>query len=120
MSKLLNADYAIVADAKLTGYLLNVSHPSGGPKACFLLRFGFALDRPDAVRSALVSHDRTHEIAASQDTDFGRIFDIDGPLPTPDGRNPIVRTVWMLDSGATAPRLLTMVPRQRRKGGPPK
>jgi hypothetical protein len=33
-------------------------------------------------------------------------FEIEGPLQTPDGRNPVVTTVWMIDTGAASPRLI--------------
>ena len=36
-----NADRAIIAAEKLTGYLLNLSHKRGGPKARLLLGFGY-------------------------------------------------------------------------------
>ncbi len=111
MAKLPNIDAAFVEDAKLTGYLLNHAHPRGAPKARFLASFGFAADRPSEVRDALLVLARDNEISASQQTDFGTIFEIDGALPSPDSRNPHVRTVWMIDTDATAPRLITMVPR---------
>lgn len=33
----------------------------------------------------------------------------DGPLPAPDGRAPMVRTVWIVEAGS-APRLVTAHP----------
>jgi hypothetical protein len=36
----------------------------------------------------------------------------DGPLPTPDGRAPIVRGVWFVESQENVPRLVTLVPRR--------
>jgi hypothetical protein len=110
MATLPNVDQAIVADEKLTDYLMNHTHPRGGPKARFLERFGFSVDRPHELRAAFLAHANQNDISASRDNDFGTIFEIEGELPSPDGRNPQVRTVWMLDTGATAPRLITMVP----------
>jgi hypothetical protein len=37
--KLPNAQWAVVAEQKITGYLLNPAHPAGGSKAHFFLRF---------------------------------------------------------------------------------
>ena len=42
-------------------------------------------------------------------------YAIDGPLESPDGRNPLVRTVWMLEKGSTAPRLITAYPLEERR-----
>jgi hypothetical protein len=110
VAKLPNIDAVIVEDAKLTEYLLNPAHPRGAAKANFLARFGFSAERPEQAREAFLEHARQYDFSASQQTRFGVIFEVDGPLPSPDGRNPYVRTVWMLDDGATAPRLITMVP----------
>lgn len=114
MAKLPNIDGAIVQDAKLTGYLLNSAHPRGAAKARFLSRFGFALDRLDELRQAFLAHARENDISGSYQTGFGTMFEIDGALPSPDGRNPFVRVVWMQDNGEPAPRLITMVPKATR------
>ena len=78
------------------------------------MRFGFAPERLDELQQAFLAHVRANEISGSSQNDFGIIFEIDGELPSPDGRNPVVRVVWMLDNGETAPRLITMVPRAGR------
>ncbi len=114
MPKLPNIDAAVVADAKLVRYLLDTTHPRGGAKARFLRRFGFSASRPDEARQALIEHARTNDVRASYSNPFGIIFEIDGPLSSPDGRDPVVRTVWTLDKGETAPRLITIIPRDMR------
>jgi len=113
VAKLPNIEEAVVQDAKLTEYLLNPAHPRGAAKASFLARFGFDAGRPELARAAFLEHARQYDISASHQTRFGTIFEVDGPLPSPDSRNLDVRTVWMLEVGATAPRLITMVPRPR-------
>lgn len=114
MAKLPNIDAAFVDDAKLTGYLLDAGHPKGAAKAKLLASFGFSLLRPDEARQAFLEHARQNDISGVQQTPFGTMYEIDGPLPSPDGRDPVVRVVWMQDIGAVAPRLITMVPRQGR------
>ena len=113
MTRLPAIEVALIDDAKLTDYLFNHAHPSGGPKARFLERFGFAGERLEELRRALLLQAQGNAISASRKTDFGTIFEIEGALPSPDGRNPFVRTVWMIDDDATAPRLITMVPMRR-------
>ena len=44
-----NADRAIIAPEKLTGYLLNASHKRGGPKARMLLSVGYGGDDPQTT-----------------------------------------------------------------------
>lgn len=114
MAKLPNIDAAIVEDAKLVDYLLDPTHHRGAAKARFLAGFGFSSARPDEAREAFLEHAHRHDVADSQQTPFGTIYEIDGALPSPDGRDPVVRVVWMQDIGAAAPRLITMIPRQGR------
>jgi hypothetical protein len=110
MARLPNIDQAFVEDGKLSDYLLNHAHPRGRAKARFLERFGFSAARPDELRQAFLDQARDNEVSAEQITDFGTVFEISGALASPDGRNPVVRAVWMLDTGSDAPRLITMVP----------
>lgn len=114
MAKLPNIDDAIVEDAKLADYLLNATHPQGGAKARFLASFGFSAARLDEAREAFLEHARRNEISGMQQTRLGTLCEVDGPLPSPDGRDPVVRTVWMHDIGTNTPRLVTMVPRLGR------
>ena len=108
--RLANAAQAIVPEAKLADYLLAPSHKDGGPKAEFLRRFGFDLSNRQALREALLDHARAHDVVRTRVTPFGRNFEVLGPLSTPDGRNPTIRSVWAIDDGETSPRLITIVP----------
>jgi hypothetical protein len=106
-----NADRAIVAQDKLTGYLLNMSHKRGGPKARVLLAFGYRSDAPHVLESDLrVQHlslavTRTHENA------YGVGYEIEGPIKTPSGRTVRFCSVWQVDTGTEVPRFITMYPR---------
>lgn len=108
--KLPNAENALVEDPKLTGYLLNPKHPHGTHKARYLARFGFTIKDLDAARRALLEHGRCHDVARVSQTGFGPRYAVEGVLKTPDGRNPYVRTVWQMDDGEVAPRLITAYP----------
>lgn len=108
--KLPNAENALVEDSKLAGYLLNPKHPHGTHKARYLGRFGFTSDGLDAARQALLEHGRSHDVARVSQTGFGPRYAVEGRLKTPDGRHPHVRTVWQMDDGEVAPRLITAYP----------
>lgn len=114
--KLPNIEHAIVEDTKLVSYLLALGHPRGAAKARFLMSFGFSPERPEELRTAFLVHANQNDVMASHTNDFGIILEIEGALPSPDGRNPIVRAIWSLDTDALAPRLITMVPRMRGQG----
>ncbi len=104
------ADRAIVDEAKIDRYLLSVSHPVGRAKAAFFLRFGFSLDAPDELRAALLLHARSAAIVFEEATSFGRKYILERELGSPDRRNPLIRSVWVVEPDETAPRLVTAYP----------
>ena len=108
--KLPNAHLAIVEREKITEYLLNPGHRFGASKARFFTGFGFHLDDWETLARALSEHAQRHEVSAERDTGFGPRYEVNGPLATPTGRDPLVRTVWQLDDGEVAPRLITAYP----------
>lgn len=62
------------------------------------------------MAEALREHGRTHDVARTRETGFGPRYALEGELNTPSGRRPRVRTVWQLDEGAVAPRLISAYP----------
>jgi hypothetical protein len=112
MPRLPHTDVAIVPESKIVSYLLNVRHSGGRSKARFLESFGFRAQAWRVLRDALIAHATANDITASHQTRFGTRYEIDGPLLTPDGRAPMVRVVWFVESHENAPRLVTLVPRR--------
>ena len=115
MAKLPNIDAAVVEDAKLDDYLLNLSHPRGGAKARFLEMFGFTRSDFSVLRDALLAHAMANDVASSRQSDHGTRFEVDGPLPAPDGRAPVVRVVWFVRAEEDFARLVTLIPRRVRR-----
>jgi hypothetical protein len=58
----------------------------------------------------LRTHGRDHAIVNVVESEFGTRYTVEGELITPDGRNPRVRTVWMVEKGSDIPRLITAYP----------
>jgi hypothetical protein len=110
MAGIPNAAQAIVEERKITEYLLSTSHPAGRAKATFFRRFGFRISAWTALRDALLAHVASSDIVSIRDTAFGRKYTTEGPLPTPDGRKPRVRSVWFVTTGDAPPRLVTAYP----------
>ena len=113
--KLPNLEHAVVPEAKVTEYLLSLGHPVGGPKAAFFARFGFSVEAWDVLAAALLRHVADHDVAATRPTAFGTRYVVEGPLETPDGRDPRIRSVWFVRRGASAPRLVTAYPVSARR-----
>jgi hypothetical protein len=108
-------DQALVPDSKLVSYLLNPLHPKGRSKAAFLLQLGFASERPDDLRQALL------ELAARTDMEeivfpYGLKYTGVGLLRTPRGTEVVVRTVWALLDGLSPPLFVTAYPAHEREG----
>jgi hypothetical protein len=109
------AEEAFVDAAKLIDYLLNPDHPVGGDKAAFLTRFGFRREAWRVLEAALLAHARGGQVVGQRQTSYGRHYTIEGPLATPDGRNPAVRTAWMVAWGERRPRFVTAHPGRRSR-----
>ena len=85
-------------------------HPLGQAKARFLLALGFRRDDLEGLRRALLDHAAASPAVASQETEFGAKYVVEGPLTAPGGRAVIVRSVWFVERGSTGPRLVTVYP----------
>ncbi len=113
--KLPNAEQAIVAEEKLTRYLLDLSSKSGWGKAKFFLARGFTLENWYVFREALLRHAMEHEVSIREEREDGTIYVLDGEMRMPNGRIDNVRSVWMIDRGKHEPRLISAYKKERRR-----
>jgi hypothetical protein len=111
--KLPNAKDASVAEAKITKYLLNPTHPAGGSKAAFFLQYGFSLDRWHELAEALRMHGRQNDVVDIEQTRYGVRYAVDGALVAPDGRVLNVRSAWYIDIEGGVARFVTAHPLPR-------
>ena len=105
-----NADEAIVPRHKLENYLLDLAHPIGGGKARFFLSFGFRREEWNLLADAFRKHAQENPVANSLSDADGVTYVIEGPLETPSGRRPRVRTIWLIEASQVAPRFITAYP----------
>jgi hypothetical protein len=109
--KVPNADRAVIAADKLTGYVLNVSHKRGGPKARLLLSVGYRSDNPQSLESDLGIQHLSLDVTRTHQSAYGVVYEIEGPITTPNGRTVRFCSVWQVDTGSEVPRFITMYPR---------
>lgn len=109
MKKFVGNDW-FIDDSKVSDYLLSVQHRVGGAKARFFLSLGFSQSRCAEFSEALKRHALENEIKNREVSEYGTKIIIEGPLQCPDGRLPIIRTVWIIDAGVIFPRLVTAYP----------
>lgn len=111
--KLPNEHLAQVSREKIVNYLLSPTHRDGKGKHGFFMRFGFTEASWEQLANALRQHATDHNIISQDQTAFGGRYVIEGRLRCPDGRRPVIRTVWFIDSGSDTPRLVTAYPLER-------
>jgi len=108
--KLPNRSRAVVSRAKVTEYLLSETHPEGKEKAAFFVGFGFSRDEWKGLADALRRHAAQHDAIKMVESPYGRRFVVEGALLSPDGRTPMIRSVWFIEYGDDVPRLVTAYP----------
>jgi hypothetical protein len=108
-----NGQNAEIPQAKIRGYLLSPTHRDGQHKAEFFTRFGFSVTAWQELAAALRQHAIDHEIAKEEDSPFGKRYIVEGIIQAPDGRTPMLRTVWFIETGADTPRFVTAYPLRR-------
>ena len=109
-----NASQALVERQKLLGYLLSMTHPDGRSKAELFVRFGFAADNWEVLQEALRRHGADNPVVQEVESAHGVRYAVEGPLNTPTGGRPMMRTVWIVGPGTDAPRLITAYPGRRQ------
>lgn len=112
--KLRNPHLSIVDRRKAVEYLLNSAHPRNGGKARFFEAIGFSADAPEHLIEALRSIAATGEAVSHAESVHGEKYVVDGLLSLHTEKSPprMVRTVWMIERGQDAPRLVTAYPRE--------
>jgi hypothetical protein len=108
--KLPNPNQAVVPREKIVEYLLSLAHRDGRSKALFFSGFGFSVDAWQTLADALLRHAADHEVAKIETSQFGTRYIVEGELDAPDGRTPLVRVVWFIDTDEELPRLATAYP----------
>ncbi len=109
--KLPNWEKAVIAESKLVRYLLDLTSENGKAKAQFFLAFGFTIENWQIMADALKQHANDHEVTKVEERPpFGIHYVVEGTLHTPDGRDPSVRVIWIIDDGDDVPRLVSAYP----------
>jgi hypothetical protein len=105
-----NVHNALVADAKVRDYLLDPNHPMNGGKASFFQRFGFTQHNWTVLQKALLLHPQNNPVSTVTPNPYGTRYVVQCSLRSPDGRNPCINTVWVMDPCSSAPKLVTAHP----------
>jgi hypothetical protein len=110
--KLPYAHVAVVEREKITEYLLNAAHPDNGGKAAFFQSLGFSGEDWTTLSAAFRKLIETTEVTMKLESPHGWKYILDGCIESPGGKAPLVRTIWIIDRGQEAPRLVTAYPHE--------
>jgi hypothetical protein len=108
--KLPNAELATIEEAKIVRYLLDADHPDGGSKARLLLSLGYTAADWRRLADDLRSMHLWEGVVEIKETAWGPRFEIVAPITGPRRDTRVFRSVWQIDLGQHAPRLITMYP----------
>ncbi len=108
--KLPGADKAIVSREKIVDYPLNAAHPDNGGKAEFFAQLGFRRDQWEILAAALRNLAASGEVARTAKSPHGRKYVVVVRIQSPSGKTPLVQSLWIVDKGADAVRLVTAYP----------
>ena len=112
--KLPHPEQAVVEREKIVDYLLNDRHPDNGGKAAFFENVGFRREEWNVLAAALLMLAQTAEVSQRVLSPHGAKYVIVGPLQAPGGHTAMVLTVWIIDKGLEAARLVTAYPWKAR------
>ena len=108
--KLPNAAAAIIDQAKVQQYLLNLLHPDGGPKARLLHSLGYHPDAWQKLVDDIRAMHLSEDVVEVRQTEWGVRYEIVAPITGPSGDAFLFRSIWQIDLAAESPRLITMHP----------
>ena len=102
-----NTHEAVVPAVKVRLCLLDPAHPGNGGKAALFAAFGFTATHWTALRDALLMHPDMHPVINVVASAWETKCEVRCGLPSPDGRDPCVRSIWVIDAASPNPRLVT-------------
>jgi len=109
-----NAASAFIPPTKLSGCLLNLAHPVGGPKARWFIALDYQPDNPDQLETDLLEIVRNSSDYVDEQTAFGVKYVVRGQVESPTGSLANVCTVWITETNGPQPRLVTVYPDENR------
>jgi hypothetical protein len=109
----LSARDAIIRPDKLRDDLLSVGHPDGRGKAEYLGRLGYSQGTAEQLDADLRAQILSLDAQPGRPSPYGPKYESLGPLTGPNGKNAWVRTIWIVLTGETAPRLVTLIPAEK-------
>jgi hypothetical protein len=107
---------AVIADSKLTGYVLNTEHPVGKNKALVFEKvLGYNTSNKDLLIERVHAGLAKYRASARKATQYGKPFEVLMMVEGANGKFAPVKTAWQIDSGSDFPRLVSMYVDEKKK-----
>ncbi len=104
-----DAENALVTEDKLCDYLLNPSHPVGGPKSAWFATLGYTRENWLELRDDLLAIAAACGDFVAKPSPYGVKYETRGDLGTEGHRPGMVVAVWIVEENSS-PRLVTAYP----------
>ena len=104
-----DAQNSIVAEDKLCEYLLNPSHPVGGPKAAWFASLGYTRENWTKLRDDLLTIAQSCDDFIAKPSPYGVKYETVGDLGTEGHRPGTAVAAWIVEENLS-PRLVTAYP----------
>jgi hypothetical protein len=108
-----NYEQVVITREYVIDYFLSDTHRNGRHKAAFFKRFGFTVTEWERAAWALREHAGEHDVTRVEPSPYGQRYVIEGIVRSPDGRAPLIRTIWFIETGEETPRFVTAYPVRR-------
>ena len=109
-----NRHLAYIPEAKITRYLLDENHPHGWGKAQEFRKRGYDESNVDTMIRDLIGVAQSEPVSEVEPTQYGTKYVIYGVIQPPIGGDLLILSVWQIDYGKSAPRLLSAYPQEPR------
>lgn len=99
---------AVITADKLTGYALNMDHPTGRAKAiAFRDALGYTVNNERELEAAIRQGLLLWKAISRAETQYGRRYEVRMLLSGPNGKQATVKTGWQVSRDHGVPRLVT-------------
>lgn len=105
-----NKANAFVSIRKVSEYLISETHAVGKSKAKYFRSLGFNEQNVGQFQQGLIRLAQEEYVTEVGETIYGKKYIVDGNLETPRGDMIRLRTVWIIETGDSVPRLVTAYP----------
>ena len=107
LMKLPNADRAIIDRKKIYDYCLNNDHPRGKHKArVFLSTLGFSSENTDELIAIIMNNIQGNNCFLGEGDKYGQRYIVDIEIHR-NTEKAVVRTIWIIKTNESRPRLIT-------------